>query len=133
MNILTIADQPQLFNSLQNFLSKNNCSVFFCRKQRGILSLIKKKDIRIIIMDLTLKEIQDFALLQLIKSFDPIIEVIIIGDSTTSDKIGESIRLGASEYITKPLRIQPVQLALKRINDLRFFFYHVIICYQIHI
>lgn len=68
-------------------------------------------------MDLTLKEIQDFALLQLIKSFDPLIEVIIIGDSTTSDKIGESIRLGASEYITKPLRIQPVQLALKRINE----------------
>ncbi|HDZ26521.1 MAG TPA: response regulator, partial [Candidatus Aminicenantes bacterium] len=75
MNILIIADRPQLFNSLQKFLSQNNCSVFLCGKQRDILSLIKKKDIRIIIMDLTLKEIQDFALLKLIKSFDPLMDV----------------------------------------------------------
>ncbi len=117
MNILIIADRPQLFNSLQKFMSENSYSVFFCRKQEDILSLIKKKDIRIIIMDLTLKEIQDFTLLKLIKSFDPLIEVIIIGDSTTSDKIGESIRLGASEYITKPLRIQSIKPALKRIDE----------------
>jgi len=117
MNILIITDTLPFYISLKEYLSKNDYRVIFSGKQEDILSLIKKKDIRIIIMDLTLKEIQDFALLKLIKNFDPLMEVVIIGNSTTSDKIGESIRLGASEYLIKPLKINHIESVFKKIND----------------
>jgi len=116
MSFLIITDNPQYYNSLQKFLLKNNYNVIFCGKQEDILSKIEDKGIKFIVMDLTKREIKDFALLKLIKNYDPLLEVIIIGDTASSEKIGESIRLGASEYITKPLRIQSIELVLKRIK-----------------
>ena len=119
MNLLTITDKPNFYNTLQDFLSKNQYEVFFCRKQEDIGAHIRDKDIKIVIMDLTQKEIRDHKLLKLIKNSDPLVEVVIIGDPIDSEKIIESIRLGASEYIEKPLKFNNIKSALKRINEKR--------------
>jgi DNA-binding NtrC family response regulator len=107
MNILIITDDHRSFHSLQDF----------CGKQGDIVSCIRDNDTEIVIIDLVQEELQDFELLQLVKSFDLMIEVIIVGDPASSEKVGESIRLGACEYVTKPLKINNFQSLLKRIQD----------------
>ena len=67
-------------------------------------------------MELAKKELKDFTLLKLIKNFDPIIDVIIISEPVSSGKIGEAIRLGASEYIRKPLKINDIEFILEKIK-----------------
>lgn len=116
MNILIITDNPKLFVSLQKFLSKSNYGTFFSGKQEDIPSCVKEKGINLIIMELAKKELKDFTLLKLIKNFDPIIDVIIISEPVSSGKIGEAIRLGASEYIRKPLKINDIEFILEKIK-----------------
>lgn len=117
MNILIVADDHRSYHSLQELLLQNNHSVFFCGKQGDVVSFIRDNDIKIVIIDLVKEELQDFEFLQLVKSFDLMIEVIIVGDPASSEKVGESIRLGACEYVTKPLNINNFQPLLKRMQD----------------
>lgn len=116
MHLLIVTDEPQSFISLQEFLTENNHKVFFCGKQEDIPSYIKKKGIKLIVMELRQEELKNLTLLKEIKNLDPLLEVIIIGSAASSEEIGETIRLGAIEYVTKPFRIQSIESTLKRIN-----------------
>ena len=117
MNILIVADDHRPYDSLQEFLLQNDYTVFFCGKQGDIVACIKDNDIRIAVIDLVKEELQDFELLRIVKSFDLMIEVIIVGEPASSEKVGESNRLGACEYITKPLEVNNFESLLNRIQD----------------
>lgn len=117
MNLLIITHKPRFYNSLRDFLLKNNYNIFFCGKQEDILSYIKEKGIKIIIMELMQEELKDFALFKQIKNLDPLLEVIIVGEPVSSEKIGESIILGARKYLTQPLRVDNIKSILKKISE----------------
>ena len=115
--VLFITDSAHPYGHIQKFLSDNQCPVFFCRKSENILSYVEEKKILFVIIDMTEEEIEDLSLLKLIKNFDPLLDIIIIGDSVSSEKIGETIRLGASEYIAKPVKVQTIQSVLAKIRE----------------
>lgn len=117
MNLLILADKLDDYSLLDEFLSSKGFKTSSSSKKEDFYSLIRKKEIKIIILDLTKEEIGEFALLKEIKNFDPLIEVIIIGTSVPPSKMAESIKLGATDYLTKPLEIEVLQPVLKKIQD----------------
>ncbi len=117
MNVLVVSDKSEFFDSLKDILSDNDYTPIFCRKKEDIFASVKDKEIKIILLDFVREEIQDTELIKGIKSFDPLVEIIIIGVPISSFKIGELINFGISEYITEPLKIDEVQSALRRIED----------------
>jgi DNA-binding NtrC family response regulator len=117
MNMLIVADQQEFFDSFKELLSDKGWTPFFCKKKEDPVSLVKEKEIKIVLLDFMRKEFQDTELIKEIKSFDPLVEIIIIGESVSSDKIGELINLGICEYITRPLRINELKSTLERIEN----------------
>jgi two-component system response regulator HydG len=117
MNLLILADKLDDYSLLDEFLSSKGFKTSSSSKKEDFYSLIRKKEIKIIILDLIKEEIGEFALLKEIKNFDPLIEVIIIGTSVPPSKMAESIKLGATDYLTKPLEIEVLQPVLKKIQD----------------
>jgi len=117
MNLLILADKLDDYSLLNEFLSTKGFKTSSSSKKEDFYSLIRKKEIKIIILDLTKEEIGEFALLKEIKNFDPLIEVIIIGTSAPPSKMAESIKLGATDYLAKQLEIEALQPVLKKIQD----------------
>jgi len=117
MNLLLLTDEIKEYSSLENFLSSKGYKSYICSKKDDFYSIIRDKEIKIIILDLTQEETEDFAYVRAIENFDPLIEVIIIGPEVPASKTGESIKLGASEYQVKPFQTRTIQSSLKKIQD----------------
>ena len=117
MNILIVSDESEFLNSFKEFLSDKSYACFFCKKKEDSFDFVKEKEIKIVLLDFVWEKIQDTELIKRIKSFDPLIEIIIIGEPVSSFIIGELINLGISEYITRPLKINEVRSALRRIEN----------------
>ncbi|NIM89453.1 MAG: response regulator [Candidatus Aminicenantes bacterium] len=117
MNLLIIADKLDDYSLLTEYLTSKGFKTSTSSKKEDFYSLIRNKEIKIIILDLTKEEIGEFPLLKEIKNFDPLIEVIIIGTSVPPSKMAESIKLGATDYLARPLEIEVLQPVLKKIQD----------------
>lgn len=117
MNLLILADKLDEYSLLDEFLSSKGFKTSSASKKEDFYSIIREKEIRIIILDLNKEEILEFALLKEIKNFDPLIEVIIIGTSVPPSKMAEAIKLGATDYLVRPLEIEVLQPVLKKIQD----------------
>ena len=92
-NILIITDETSQYAVVKSPEIKSCCNTYFCGKQENIFSLLKDNNIRIVIMDAEGDESWEFKLLELIKTFDPIIDVIIAGAPVPSEKIMDWISL----------------------------------------
>jgi len=117
MNLLILADKLDEYSLLDEFLSSKGYKTSSASKKEDFYSIIREKEIRIIILDLNKEEVLEFALLKEIKNFDPLIEVIIIGTSVPPSKMAEAIKLGATDYLVRPLEIEVLQPVLKKIQD----------------
>lgn len=118
-NLLIVSERPSLYDQLKSTSLKNYCTLHFCGKQENIFSLLRNNNIQIVIMASEGDETWEFKLLEVIKTIDPLIEIIIVGDPAPSDKVMEWINLGASGYLIKPLQIDTVQLILERFDEKR--------------
>jgi len=117
MNLLILADKLDDYSLLDEFLSSKGLKTSFSSKKEDFYAKIRENEIKIIILELNKEEIRELALLKEIKNFDPLIEVIIIGTSAQPSKMAEAIKLGATDYLVKPLEIEILQPILKKIQD----------------
>lgn len=118
-NLLVISEEPLILNLLKSTRLKDSSNIYFCKKEENIFWIIEKNAIKIVIIDSEGDESWDFKLLKLIKTFDPIIDVIVVGTPVASDKIIDWINLGAADYLIKPLHPETVELILRRLDEKR--------------
>jgi DNA-binding NtrC family response regulator len=117
MNLLILADNFDFYLPIQKFLSSKGIQIYYSSKKEDFHSVIREKEIKVVLLDLKEKEIQDFSLLKTIKNFDPLIEIIIAGDKISASKIAEAIKLGATDYLIKPIEIKKLYYILKNIQE----------------
>lgn len=118
-NLLVIGEKPDIPDFLKSSDIYNPDHIYFCGKQENIFTVIKNNNVKIVIMDVEGDDSWEFKLLKLIKTFDPLIEVVIVGGSGASDNALEWIKFGATDYLIKPLQIESLQLILGRLSDRR--------------
>lgn len=116
-NLLIINGNSSIFNVLKSAGIQDYCRTYFCGKQDNIFELLKNRRIKLVIIDSEEQDnIWECKLLKLIKTFDPEIEIIIVGNPVNSDKVIDWINLGASDYLMKPLQPVNSDKVIDRIN-----------------
>jgi len=115
--MLVVSNDPHFQAVFKSEEIKEHFEIRFCGKKDNIFNIILENKIKIAILDSTDDEPRDFKLLKLIKTFDPIIEVIIVGNPAASDKMIEWVARGATDYLIKPLEKSAVQLILQRLEE----------------
>ena len=117
MNLLLLSDKPESYSWMEKSLSSGEFHFHSLRKKGDYFSLIRKKRIRIVILDLARDELSEFAPLGKIKNIDPLIEVIIAGPRVSPFKMAESIKAGANDYLIKPMKAETLQPVLEKIKE----------------
>src|SRR4051812_11502597 len=112
--ILIIDDENDLRFVLKRFLSKHNYEVIEASSGRKALEALKSHDINLILCDFKLDDMDGATVLKAIKEIDQDVPVIIITGYSNIKTAVEVMRLGAIDYVTKPLIPEEILMTIRK-------------------
>ncbi|MBU4203843.1 MAG: sigma-54 dependent transcriptional regulator [Acidobacteria bacterium] len=117
LNMLIIDEDLSLYDLLKHSTILDKYNIYFSDNADDMLNVIKNNNINVIITDVEDDDEKAHLLLSELKSFDSLLDVIIVGDPLPSGKVLEMINLGAKDYLEKPLQVASIHRILKEISD----------------
>ncbi len=114
-NILVTEDDAKMRNGLVEILNEEGYNVDSVENGQKGLEKIREKDYDVVLTDLIMPAMGGMELLRNIKQIRPMTSVIIITAFGTIENAVEAIKVGASDYITKPFKIDEVQTKIRQV------------------
>ena len=115
--ILVIDDDPDICLLLQRFLKRHDFEVVAVNSGASGLAILEKEAFDVVLTDFRLGDMEGSAVLQSIKAQSPTLPVIVITGYSDIRMAVNVIKLGAFDYITKPLFPDEILLTIKRALD----------------
>ena len=101
--LLVVDDENDICDFVKTFFKDRGFHVFTALNGEEALSIAKKDRPDIVLLDIRMKGMDGLAALKHIKEFDRSIKIIMVTALEDQDKMHEAYKLGACDYITKPL------------------------------
>jgi len=114
-NILIIEDEKEIRDGLLEVLVDAGFVVDSAENGHLGLEKIRKKDFDVVVTDLIMPVVGGMEVLRETKHIQPHTRVILITAFATVDNAVEAMKAGASDYITKPFRIDEVQTKIRKV------------------
>jgi DNA-binding NtrC family response regulator len=112
--ILVVDDEKIVLELFRRILKKKEYTVLTANNDKEALELVEKEKPDLVILDLQLPGISGIEVLRRIKKIDENIEVIVITGYGTKKTVKTAMKLGAYDYITKPLDINYLSSLIKK-------------------
>ena len=113
MKLLIVDDEVEICDFLKSFFEERNYEVKTASSGQAALNLVEQFKPQIILLDIKMPGMDGIQVLGTLKKKFPRTKVIMVTALETRDKIEECLRLGADNYITKPLSLEYLE------NDVR--------------
>lgn len=117
--ILVVDDEQAIRHLLSEVLAKDGHRVETAEDGDAALEKIVPVDFDLIVSDLHMKEVDGISVLRAAKNRNPYTEVLILTGRGTVASAVEAMRLGAYEYLTKPIDLQEFRLKVKQVLEHR--------------
>ncbi len=114
-NILVVEKDPFYSSLYQKTLSREGYRVFLAEGVREGLGLFAERSYDVVISDMVLRGEDGLSLLQGIREASPSQDVIMITSMQSIKKAVEALKLGASDYLTKPVDADELLLVVKNL------------------
>jgi len=112
--VLVVDDDRIILESLSEFLRLEGYDVDGAENFRQAVGALGQKSYQVVITDVNMPESNGFDLLRLIKDRYPEIVVVMITGYGTIDSAVEAIKMGAYDYLTKPIIDDEIRLVVER-------------------
>ncbi|MBN1363725.1 MAG: sigma-54-dependent Fis family transcriptional regulator [Syntrophaceae bacterium] len=120
MRILIVDDEEVALNSIKRLIKWRGIrNVDTCNNGRDAIAKIKETDFDIVLLDLLMPEIDGLQVLESTKPYRPHTEFIILTAIDDIPTTVKAIRLGAYDYLVKPVDNDLLFLAVKRAYEHR--------------
>jgi putative nucleotidyltransferase with HDIG domain len=114
--ILVVDDEPQIQLLLEEFLTSLGHTVRLAGDGEQALKLLQREAFDGALVDLKMAKLDGMELLRLIKPSFPTLPVIMMTGYPSVEVAVEAMKEGAVDFITKPLRLDALRLAVARIS-----------------
>ncbi len=101
-SLLVIDDEPEIRESLEALLGSEGFAVELASAGQAGLRRLEKKPFDLVLLDVALPDQSGLEVLQQIRAANPTLPVVMITAYGSVESAVEAMRLGASNYITKP-------------------------------
>ena len=116
-NVLVIDDDKLLLNIIEKNLGERDYNIITCKDPLEGIEILKEKKIELIILDMVLPGIDGFQMTKTIREMDPLIPIIIISKKEEIGMKINALKLGADDYITKPINIEELDARIHSTLD----------------
>ena len=113
MKLLIVDDEVEICDFLKSFFEERNYEVKTASSGQAALNAVEQFKPQVILLDIKMPGMDGIQVLGTLKKKFPRTKVIMVTALETRDKIEECLRLGADNYITKPLSLEYLE------NDVR--------------
>ena len=117
--ILIVDDEPTIRETLSLVLKEEKYECDLAENGAEGLKRVKEKNFDLIITDLKMPEMGGLELMEKVKTISPKTSVMIITAYASLESAIQALRLGAYDYIIKPLDFDDVILRIKRLMEHR--------------
>jgi DNA-binding NtrC family response regulator len=105
VSIVVIDDNPGSLELLSAALAQSEAAIHTASTPAEGLNLVRRHRPQLVVTDLVMPGMSGLEVLQAVLAFDPSIDVILMTAHYTTETAVEAIRLGAADYLQKPVKI----------------------------
>ena len=111
--ILIVDDEVEICDFLKEFFIDRHYDVVTASSGAEALRLVAKENPQVLLLDIKMPGVDGLQVLKEVKARFPKLKVIMVTAVETADKIDEALKLGADNYITKPLSLEYLERDVK--------------------
>jgi PAS domain S-box-containing protein len=115
--VLVVDDDPTLCRMLGQVLRAEGYQTQVCTDPRDALIMFAQETFELALIDLNLPQMSGLELASTLKHQNPLLEVAFITGYGTFDDAVQAIRIGAYDFLRKPVSINELSLCLKRLQE----------------
>jgi len=112
--ILIVEDDARVGESLRLLLKKKGYATLLASGGKEALQLFRQKPVDLVITDLVMPKMDGIEVLEAIKGVKPETEVIVISAQGTIEKAVQAMKLGAFDFIEKPINPRAISWVVER-------------------
>jgi len=112
--ILIVEDDLKVGESLRLLLKKRGYEILLASNGKEALSRFGEETVDLVITDLIMPKMDGIELLEVVKNLKPETEVIVISAQGTIEKAVQAMKLGAFDFIEKPINPRVITLVVER-------------------
>jgi DNA-binding NtrC family response regulator len=112
--ILIVEDDPTVGESLRLLLKKKGHDILLASNGKEALQLFRHKVVDLVVTDVVMPKMDGIELLEAVKGLRPATEVIVISAQGTIEKAVQAMKLGAFDFIEKPINPRIISLLVER-------------------
>lgn len=112
IRVLIVDDEYQLLEAFKKKLTREGMEVFTASNGQETVSLIKREAIDIGLFDIKLPDTDGVKLLEKLRELQPTAEVIMLTGYASVDTAIRSMKLGAYDYLTKPVKLSELHTVI---------------------
>ncbi len=113
VKLLVVDDESEICEFLKSFFEERSYNVIVANSGEQALDVVKQEKPQVVLLDIKMPGMDGLQALREIKTKFPKTKVIMVTAIETRDKIEECLRLGADNYITKPLSLEYLENDVK--------------------
>lgn len=113
--LLVVDDEHDICDFVKNFFNDRGFQVFTALNGEEAISITKKEKPELVLLDIKMQGMDGIAVLKHLKEIDRNLKVIMVTALEDQDKMNEASRLGACDYITKPLMLDHLEQAVEKV------------------
>ncbi|MCR4410148.1 MAG: sigma-54 dependent transcriptional regulator [Candidatus Saccharicenans sp.] len=117
MKILLISSDDMVAREIARALPPGACQLSLARVEEDLIRRINQEKPRVILLVREGRLSDTFSRLRRIKSYDPLMEVIVLGQSESETRVAEVIKAGALDYLSLPARPEALDESLKKLEE----------------
>jgi DNA-binding NtrC family response regulator len=119
LRVLFVDDERPLQEFMKSELPRLGHEVTVCPDGRAALKALEKAAFDAAILDLRMPGMSGIEVLEHLKKVSPDTEAIVMTGHATMETAVQAVRLGASDYITKPCKLAEIEAVLHKVNEKR--------------
>ncbi len=103
VRVLIVDDEPDFLELVREFVTRSGYEAILARSGPEALSKVKEERPHIVLLDIRMPEMDGIETLRRIRAVDQEVGVIMLTAVEDSEVGRESLRLGAFDYLVKPV------------------------------
>ncbi|MBT6228196.1 MAG: sigma-54-dependent Fis family transcriptional regulator [Candidatus Scalindua sp.] len=119
IKLLFVDDDKTFSKVMKKELTRMGYSVACADCGEAAIDVLRKRSFEVIILDIKMPGMGGLNTLKSVKGMDPEVEVIMLTGRATIESAVESMKMGAYDYLTKPCRLNELDILLKKAYEKR--------------